>query len=128
MATFSSEIFKQKLVKKSLLVELDENDDILGSIKQAMKDHSIKEASIELMEGTIKTGKMSVMLGSQYKTIPLDNAQVINGSGHFKLSFDSLFGSLRVLAKTPKPENGKLEKGTGTSSLRIKLGFYKEEK
>lgn len=128
MATFSSEFFKQKLVRKNLVLELDEDDDILGSIKQGMKSHKVKEASIAQIEGTIKIGKMAAVIGSNYKAIPLNNTPVHGASGHFKLSFDELFGSLHVLAKTPKLESGTLQRGNASAGLKITLNFYIEQK
>lgn len=125
MAVVSSEFYRQKLSKKRLILELEDNEDIHASVKLAMKEHGLKECSIELMEGTIKAGKMSAVIGSAFKVIEMKNSQVLNGSGHFKLSFDELFGSIRVLAKTGKPENGVLSKGIVNPGFKIVLGFYK---
>lgn len=126
MATFSSEFFKNKLVKKSLLIELEENEEILDSIKNAMKTHNIKEATVDLMEGAIKTGRMNTTVGSNYKVLSLSDTTIMNARGHFKLNFDELFGSLHVLAKIGKPETGTLQKGLASSGLKIKMSFYTE--
>ncbi len=128
MATYSSEFFKHKMVKKHLAIELEENDSILDSIKLAMKTHSIKEASVDLMEGTIKTGKMSAFVGSAYKMLDLNNSKIENASGHFKLNFDTLFGSLHILARVGKPETGTLQKGIAGNGVKIRMGFYIDEK
>lgn len=124
MAAYSSEFFRQKLSKKRLILELEENDDVLGSLKQAMKNHGLKECSVELMEGTIKTGKMTAVVGSSIRSIQFNNSVVINASGHFKLSFDELFGSLHVLAKIGKPETGTLISAKSAGGMKIVLGFY----
>ncbi len=124
MATFSSEFFRQKLTKKNLLVELEDNEDVFASIKLAMKNHNIDEVSVELMEGTMKSGKMSVIDRSQFKMLSFNNSEIVNARGHFKLNYDTLFGSINVLAKIGKPETGKLEKGNAANGLKIKLAFY----
>lgn len=114
------------MVKKQLVLELEDNDGIMESIKLAMKSHNVKECTVDYMDGVIKSGKMTAMVGQNFKTLNLKDSKVIHASGNFKLSFDELFGSMHVMARVGRPETGTLSNGTATAGTVIKLGFYVE--
>ena len=131
----ASEYFQDLVLGKNHEEYIDEiliDKSAIGQIRSweidDHKTHSIKEASVDLMEGTIKTGKMSAFVGSAYKMLDLNNSKIENASGHFKLNFDTLFGSLHILARVGKPETGTLQKGIAGNGVKIRMGFYIDEK
>ncbi|MBI4044650.1 MAG: DUF296 domain-containing protein [Candidatus Diapherotrites archaeon] len=126
LAGVFSDFYKNKMMKKQLVLELEENDSVLDSIKLAMKNHGVKECTVDYMDGTIRSGKMTAMVGQNFKTLNLKDSKVIHASGGFKLSFDELFGSMHIMARVGRPETGTLANGTVAAGTVIKLGFYTE--
>ena len=126
MAGVFSDFYKNKMVKKQLVLELEENDGIMESIKLGMRNHSVKECTVDYMDGVIKSGKMTTMVGQNFKTLNLKDSKIVHASGSFKLSFDELFGSMHVMARVGRPETGTLANGTVAAGTVIKLGFYME--
>ena len=127
MPRVDSAFFKNNLVKKTLTIELDEGEGILTAIKEAMKQHKLKEAKVEDIEGTIKSGQISFMDRSNFKSLKLDNAKLLTASGNFKLSFDDLYGTMNVsTADKYNPKKGTLVNGYAVAGLKIKLSFFQE--
>ena len=120
-------IFKNKGKRKTLTLVLDEDDDILASIKQGMRQHGLKEARVDDMQGTIKEGVVSFMDGSQYKAKNLASQPIIMASGNYKLSFDELFGSMHVTTAGKNHLTATFVKGKAAQDLQIKLSFIEIE-
>ncbi len=120
-------IFNKKGKRKTLTLILDENDDVLASIKQGLKQHGLKEARVDDMQGTVKEGVVSYMEGSQYKAKNLQNQKIIKASGNYKLSFDELFGSMHVTTAGKNPLTATFVKGKAAQDLQIKLSFIEIE-
>ncbi len=124
MPVAASEYFYMKAKKKLLTIELEEGEDVFKSIKEAMRQHNVKECSVDTMDGLIKKGMMNTLNGSKYSAIKLENTMILNASGNFKLSFEELFGGLHVLAKVSKPISGTFASGVAGNGLKIRLSFY----
>ena len=60
-------IFRKRGERKNLRLILDEGDDILSCVKQAMAEHKIEEAKIEALTGVFKEGEMNYFEGNKYK-------------------------------------------------------------
>ena len=102
---------------------LDENDSILESIKLGMKEHGVKEVTVEGMEGTLKEGIGSYMEGSRFMTKNFANDDVFNASGKYKLQVDQLWGNLHVIVNQKSPLNVTLVKGKSAQGLIVNLSF-----
>ncbi len=122
-----SEYFYMTAKKKVLSVEMDEGDDVIKSIEQAMRDNSIRESSVQSIEGVIKSGIMNTFNGNKYLAIVLDNTSILNASGNFQLGKEELFGGLNVSAKLAKATTGRLASAVAGKGLKVSLLFYKEE-
>lgn len=118
-----SQLFDKKAAKKNLTISLSEGEDVLSCIKQAMKEHGIKECSIVDINGKVKLAILNCFERNKYKTIKLENRSLLRASGNFKLSFDDLWGSMHVSTAEKKMTSGTLVKGTAAEGLEIKLSF-----
>ena len=75
MPRVDSAFFKNNLIRKNLVIELEEGESIIPSIKEAMKQHKLKEVKVEDMEGVIKAGQINFMDRSNFKSLKLDNTR-----------------------------------------------------
>lgn len=127
MPRVDSAFFKNNLVRKNLVIELEEGESIIPSIKEAMKQHKLKEVKVEDMEGVIKAGQINFMDRSNFKSLKLDNTKILTASGNYKLSFDDLFGTMNIsTAEKFNPKKGTLVQGVASQGLKIKLSFFQE--
>ncbi len=120
-------IFKKSGKKKILSVVLSEDEDILSSIKEAMKQHNLKECRVEDMNGTIKEGHINYFEGNSYKSASLVNRPILKASGNFKLTASELWGSMHVSTAEKRPTTGTLVEGTAAEGLQIKMSFVEIE-
>ena len=118
-----SQLFSKKAERKILTLILSENEDILASIKEGMRQHNLRECKVEGMGGKIKQGQINFTERSQYKVMNLQDSEVMLASGNFKRSFDDLWGGMHVSLSGKKPVTGTLVKGTASEGLEIKLSF-----
>ena len=123
MPYIDSQLFDKKGVKRTLTLVLSEGEPILGSIKAAMAQHSLKEASVDGVSGSVKEATVNFMNGSKYECKILRNTPLLVASGNFKLSFDELYGRMDICAADKKPLSATLVKGNAAEGLEIKLGF-----
>jgi predicted DNA-binding protein with PD1-like motif len=123
MSHVDAVIFKKKGVRKSLRLILDENESILACIKQAMKEHNLREVRVEDMTGKFQKGELTYFEGNRYKMLKLADKEAFRASGLFKLSFDELYGSMYVSINQRHPITGTLTKGTAINGFEIKLSF-----
>ncbi|MCX6799256.1 MAG: DUF296 domain-containing protein [Candidatus Diapherotrites archaeon] len=119
-------IFKKKAEKKILRLVLDDGDDILGSIKQGMGEHAIKECRVEDAGGEVKHAVINFMEGSKYKKMDLRNIQILRASGNFKLNFEDLWGTMHISTSGKKPITGTLVAGKAGQGFELKLSFIKD--
>jgi len=120
-----STLFEKKAEKKTLALVLSEDENVLSCIRQAMKDHSIRECSVADINGKIKLGLINFFERSQFKTMQLENQAMLRASGHFKLSGGDLWGSMNVSTAGKKVTTGTFVRGTAAEGLEIKLSFVK---
>ena len=123
MPHIDAHIFTKKGVKRDLTLILDEDDGILESIKSAMKEHAIKEVKVEGIEGTLKECVINFFERSNFKSATLKNEKTMLASGSFKLSFDDLYGSMKIATEGKPPMHGTVVKGKAGQDLTLKLSF-----
>lgn len=123
MPHFDSYLFNKKGVKRNLTLILDEDDNILDSIKVGMQKHGINEAKIESVEGMIKECLINYFEHNNFKSQILKNAPIMVASGSFKLSYGDLYGSMKIATAQKPPIQGTLVKGKASQDLTIKMSF-----
>lgn len=116
-------LFNKNGKRKTLTLILDDGDDVMSCIKQGMKEHGLKEARVDDMQGTLKEASISFMQGSQYRAKNLAMQKIIKASGNYKLSFGELFGSMNVTTADKHPLTATFVKGRAAQDLEIKLSF-----
>lgn len=123
-----SKLYTGKAEPKDLIIELEENEPILISIKKAMKVNNVYAAKVLSVKGSIKNFKVNYFEKSSLKTVYIfEPCEVVNCSGEFKydLSQDQLFGRARIKYKQKgKVFDGILMSGFSCSGLEIILRFY----
>ena len=113
------------LKKANLLIVLEEGDPVVASIKEALIQNKIREASIQSIDGKLKNGLIQFMEGNQLKSEEVKDVELLKASGNFKLSANELFGRMNVSTKKGKVYSGTLLKGTAKEGLEIKMSFFK---
>lgn len=122
MPYVDSMIFKKKGEKRKIKLTMEEDEKILSCIRQGMKENNVNEVKIIGVNGKIKSGMMNYLDGSKYLVFDFNNTEIVRASGNYKLSYDELFGSMRLTVGKP-PINGVFSKGTATEGLEIELEF-----
>jgi len=123
------EIF-QKPKQQGLSIELDEGEDIITQIKQAMDNHKIDKATVAEANGRIKQGTMVYSDKVKETNIPLDNEEIQGATGRFELnqSSNAFEGELAlIIKKDDKFISGNVINATAMQGFKIKLRFIKEE-
>ncbi len=121
-----STLFKKKAEKKTLALVLSEGENVLSCIRQAMKDHGVRECNVGDINGKIRLGLINFFERSQFKSLRLENQAMLRASGRFKLSGGDLWGSMNVSTAGKKVTTGTFVRGTAAEGLEIKLGFVKD--
>ena len=114
---------KKETGKKILTLVLEEDDPIIKSIEQGMKENNVKEAIVEDIVGSVKEATLTNMEKGKYNEFEVRETELIRASGIFKLSAGDLWGSLNVFTGSRKPISGKLARGTAMDGLQIKLSI-----
>jgi len=123
---FNSMLIKEKIPIKNLILELDENDDILSSIAQGLRENKIKEAKLVDINGFVIKGIVNCMEGAKYKRIDIKDIEIMRASGNFKMGGEDMWGNLNVFTAGRKPISGTLLKGSAKQGLKITLNFIEK--
>ncbi|HZX20566.1 MAG TPA: hypothetical protein VFF13_06150 [archaeon] len=123
MPHFDVFLFNKKGVKKNMVLELENGDGILESIKSAMIDNNVSEVKIEGAEGVCDEIFINYFERSQYKSSNLKNARVILASGNYKLSYGELYGTMKIVTGEKPPMQGTVVRGKAKDGFKITLSF-----
>jgi|SRR3989338_5002088 len=119
--------FEGKGTEKDLVLELDDGEDVLSSIRMGMLHNNIHRATVKGIDGKIKEGMVNYFAGSSYKSREIKNTVVENAHGKYELrgrNRDELWGNLHVtISQNGKRETATLGKGTASNGLRVRLSF-----
>ena len=119
--------FEGKGTEKDLVLELDEGEDILSSIRMGMLHNNIHRATVKGIDGKIKEGMVNYFVGSNYKSREIKNTQVENAHGKYELrgrNRDELWGNLHVtISQNGKRETATLGKSAAANGLRVRMSF-----
>lgn len=115
----SSEKINLKSEKKTLKLIYEEGDEIVSGIKQAMKEHSLKEIELKEINGKIKKANIQFMEAGKFKAKVIENIYPIRISGTLKLSFEELYGVIRLSFNPKNPISATLTSGLAEQELII---------
>lgn len=123
MPHFDAFLFNKKGMRRDMTLILDEDDGILESIKSGMKQHGVNEVKIEGIDGTIKDAVINFFERNNFRSAVLKNEPVMLASGNYKLSFDDLYGTMKVATSGKPPMHGTLVRGRAANGLTLRLSF-----
>ena len=128
MAETEFELFPKRRVNKYLTVILDEDEEIIGCLKEALKNNELEECTIVGCEGVVKHGVINYFHKHVYKSKTVKDATVINGSGRFVRGARDYEGNLHLMLPLDGEKvNGTLVKGKAENDFKINLRFSKIE-
>jgi predicted DNA-binding protein with PD1-like motif len=110
----------EKKESNKLILLLEEEDDVLKSIKQGLIENKIKKAKIFSVEGILKEG---IINSTEEGKKEIQDAELIKASGNFQISVDDLWGSINIFTGTKKPLSGQLLQGKAKEGLKIVLEY-----
>jgi len=115
-----------KILKKKLVIELSEGEDIHTCIRSAMENNNVKKAGIISIKGEMQKAVFNYFLGNSFKSKTLENILIQNSSGHFELSKKTgLFGNIKILVREMNKTNTyTLVKGSAKEGLIIEMEFF----
>jgi predicted DNA-binding protein with PD1-like motif len=128
MPHFDSVVVKEKMEKKVLRLILEDGDDVVASIKQAMQDNNIRECKVEDVSGKLKQATVNCMEGSSYKRIDVKDKAIMRASGTFKFGGGDLWGTLHIFTEGRKPVSGTMLAGKAAEGFELKLSFLPDKK
>jgi predicted DNA-binding protein with PD1-like motif len=119
--------FEGRGTEKELVLELDDGEEVLSSIRMGMLHNHIHRATVKGIDGKIKEGMVNYFVGSSYKSREVKNTAIENAHGKYELrgrNRDELWGNLHVtISQNGKRETATLGKGIATNGLRVRLSF-----
>lgn len=115
---------KEEVTKKNLVLELEEGESVFSSIKQAMAEHSIKEAKVDYIDGNLTEAVVETDQREQQITKKIKDMETISASGSFKMGGEDMWGNMRIALNPKDPVIGTLISGTAANGLKIRLSFY----
>jgi len=126
------EIFDSSKNKmKEMEIILDQNEDVLDSIKLVMKQHNITKANIIVFEGILMALSVNYFENSKLKNIKyFEPHEVIKGFGELKYDFikNYLLGRIRIIYKhKDKNFDGVLMSGKAKEGFKIVFTYLEEK-
>lgn len=122
-----AQIFSGKGIKKELILELSEGEDLFESIRQGMIQNGITSADVKAIEGKLASASINYMIGSRYVFEEVENAKVERASGKYELKGkkqDQLYGNMHVVIKwADKPVTATLVKAKASEGTKVRLSF-----
>lgn len=112
---------KEKNTEKKLKIILDDEDNILDSISQAMIEHNLLKVRLDTINGTLLEG--TILDEKTNQKVNVENKEIISAGGTFSLTAGDLWGTLSIFLDKIKPITGKLINGTGKEGTIILLSF-----
>jgi len=120
-----------KIKQKELELTLDENDDVLDCIKQAMRENNIHHANVVTFEGKVLNFSVNYFENSTLKNVKyFEPHEIVKGLGELKYDFikDFIFGRVRIIYKhKDKNFDGILMSGKALSGFKIILTYLEQK-
>ncbi|MDD3083919.1 MAG: DUF296 domain-containing protein [Candidatus ainarchaeum sp.] len=109
-----------KKEKNKLKLILEEDEDLLKSIEQGMKENNIKSAEVTSINGFLKKGLIS---SKEEGKKNISEIEIIKANGKFKFGGEDLWGKLEIFSGGKKPLSGQLLIGIATEGLEIIMEY-----
>tara|TARA_Y100000310_G_scaffold71983_1_gene67918 strand:+ start:641 stop:1036 length:396 start_codon:yes stop_codon:yes gene_type:complete len=129
MPHIDNHLFNGKGIKKNLKLVLEQGDGLIESIKQGMKEHNLNKVQVGSVDGKIQEAVINYFEGGNFKASVIRNKEILNASGSFTISYDDLFGQMKIVTSDKPPVHGTLVRGKAEDGFIINLTFVeiKEE-
>ncbi|MBM3282554.1 MAG: DNA-binding protein [Candidatus Diapherotrites archaeon] len=125
MGNLDSTIYKGKSVEKTLNLVFDEGDDVLAGIKNAIRQHNIREASALNAEGQLKDATINYFNKSRFVSTDIKNGRIVSCSGRFMNLKDGVIGDMHVgFMLGMQMWDGTLVKAVAAKGFELTLKFY----
>jgi predicted DNA-binding protein with PD1-like motif len=125
MGNLDSTIYKGKSVEKTLNLVFDEGDDVLSGIKNAIRQHNIREASALNAEGQLKDATINYFNKSRFVSTDIRNGRIVSCSGRFMNLKDGVIGDMHVgFMLGMQMWDGTLVKAVAKQGFELTLKFY----
>lgn len=128
----NSEMFDPNKIKmKEMEVILDQNDDVLESLKQVMKENNINKINVTSFEGKVQSLSVNYFENSSLKNVKyFEQHDIVRGLGELKYDFikDSVFGRIRIIYKhKDKTFDGILMSGKASDGFKIVFTYLEQK-
>ncbi len=125
MGNLDSTIYKGKSVEKTLNLVFEEGDDVLAGIKNAIRQHNIREASALNAEGQLKDATINYFNKSRFVSTDIKNGRIVSCSGRFMNLKDGVIGDMHVgFMLGMQMWDGTLVKAVAKQGFELTLKFY----
>ena len=105
--------------KNKLRLILEEDDPVLKSIEQGMKDNNLKEGVVIDATGFIK----DAIISENGEKLSFDEVEILKAKGKFKFGGDDLWGNLEVFTGGKKPTKGQLLRANAKEDFEIVIEY-----
>ena len=128
----NSEMFDPNKTKmREMEIILDQNDDLLDSIKITMKQNNITKANVTVFEGKVQSLSVNYFENSSLKNVKyFEPHEIVRGLGELKYDFikDSIFGRVRIIYKhKDKTFDGILMAGKASDGFKIIFTYLEQQ-
>lgn len=125
MGNMDSTVYKGKSVEKTLNLVFDEGDDVIAGIKNAIRQHNIREASALNAEGQLKDATINYFNKSRFVSTDIKNGRIVSCSGRFMNLKDGVIGDMHVgFMLGMQMWDGTLVKAIAAQGFELTLKFH----
>ncbi|MFH0970457.1 MAG: DUF296 domain-containing protein [Candidatus Diapherotrites archaeon] len=96
MSQVDTTVFTGKSVERELTLVFDEGDNVLSGLKDAMRQHGLREASAVRADGQLKEATINYFTRNRFNSTELKNGRIVSCSGRFMNLKEGIYGDLHV--------------------------------
>lgn len=124
MPSMEASIYTGKAVEKNLTLVFDEDDDVIHGLRQAIKQHNIRECTAVEADGLLKEAVIQYFIHNRFTSTELKNGRIVSCSGRFMNLQDGIYGDLHVgFMLGMQMWDGTLVKGKAMQGFSLTLKF-----
>ncbi|MDP2666692.1 MAG: DUF296 domain-containing protein [Candidatus Diapherotrites archaeon] len=124
MSQFDSTIYTGRSTKKNLVLAFEDGDDVLQGLRQAIREHGIRETTAITADGLLKEATVQYFNHNRFVSQELRNGRIVSVSGHFMNLKDGIYGDLHVgFMLGMQMWDGTLTKGIAHNGFQLTLEF-----
>jgi hypothetical protein len=110
---------------RKLKIILDEGDNIIDSISQAMMENELIKARLDTINGHLLQG--TIIDDKTGQKVEVKDKEIISAGGTFSLTAGDLWGTLSIFLDKVKPITGKLVNGTAKEDTIMLFSFENKD-